>query len=73
MQKQTMSNLQLELLRTFTRQISEDDVLAIRKFLADYFAQKAMDLADSAWDKNNWKNNDTQKLANEHNRISKKK
>jgi hypothetical protein len=48
-----MSNLQLELLRTFTHQISDEDVLAIRKMPSDYFAKKAMDLADTAWETNN--------------------
>ena len=72
MQTQTMSNLQLELLRTFTRQISEDDVLAIRKMLANYFAQKAMNLADETWDKNNWTNADTQKFSAEHHRKPQK-
>ena len=53
MQTQAFSNLQLELLRMYTRQISDDDVLAIRKLPADYFSQKATDLADAVWDENN--------------------
>lgn len=53
MQTSVMSNLQLALLRTFTHQISDKDVLEIRKMLSDYFAKKAMDLADSAWETNN--------------------
>lgn len=68
MQTQALSNLQLELLKTFTRQVSDEDVLAIRKMLAQYFAQKAMNLADDVWDKNNWTTNDTQQLTSEHNR-----
>lgn len=65
-----MSNLQLELLRTFTHQISDEDVLVIRKMLSDYFAKKAMDLADNAWQINNWAGKDTKKLSTEHNRKS---
>jgi hypothetical protein len=42
----SLTNLQLELLKTFARQISEDDVNAIRKMLSQYFAEKAMNLAD---------------------------
>ena len=72
MQTQPLSNLQLELLRTYTRQVSDDDVLAIRKLLADYFAQKAMNLADTVWDKNNWTSADTTRLSSEHNRKSKR-
>ncbi len=70
MQTPALSNLQLELLRTYTRQISDDDVLAIRKLLADYFAQKAMNLADEAWDKNNWSSEDAVRLSAEHTRKS---
>ena len=70
MQTQALSNLQLELLRTYTRQISDDDLLAIRKLLANYFAQKAMDLADVVWEKNNWTSADTQRLSSIHNRTS---
>ena len=70
MQTKTLSNLQLELLRTYTRQISDDDILAIRKMLANYFAQKAMDLAGNVWDNNNWTSEDTQQLSAEHHRKS---
>ena len=68
MQTQALTNLQLELLKTFTRQVSEEDVLAIRKMLANYFAQKAMNLADNVWEKNNWATADSQRLSSEHNR-----
>ena len=44
-------NLQLELLKVFSRQVS-DDVKAIRKMLVNYFSEKAMNLADKAWEKN---------------------
>jgi hypothetical protein len=68
MQTSVMSNLQLELLRTFTHQISDEDLLAIKKMLADYFAQKAINLADNVWKENNWTGNDTLILSKEHNR-----
>jgi hypothetical protein len=70
MQTQPLSNLQLELLRTYTRTVSDADVLAIRKLLADYFAKKAMDLADEVWDKNNWTADDTARLSAGHHRKS---
>ena len=64
------TNLQLELLKVFSRQVSDDDVKAIRKMLVNYFSEKAMNLADQAWDKNGWTEEDTMKLSNEHHRIS---
>ena len=71
MQIQTQfTNLQLELLKVFSRQVSDDDVKAIRKMLVDYFSEKAMNLADQAWEKNGWSEKDTMKLSNEHHRIN---
>ena len=66
--QQSLSNIQLELLKTYTRKISDEDVAAIRALLANYFAQKAINLAEEVWDKNNWTEADTQRLASEHNR-----
>ena len=66
----SLTNLQLELLKVFARQVSDDDVKAIKKMLANYFAEKAMNLADQAWDKNNWTAQDADKLMNDHLRIS---
>lgn len=63
------TNLQLELLRVFTRQVSDDDIIAIRKMLVQYFAEKAMNLADQVWEKNNWTEQDAQSMMNEHNRA----
>ena len=71
MQTNSLSNLQLELLRTYSRDVSEEDVVAIRQFLAQYFAEKAMNMADQVWDANSWTSYDTQRLAQIHNRKSK--
>jgi hypothetical protein len=68
MQTQSLTNLQLELLKVYARQISDEDVLAIQKMIANYFAQKAMNLADEVWDKNEWSTEDTKRLSTEHNR-----
>ena len=70
MEIQSLSNLQLELLRVFSRQIADEDILAIRKMLATYFAEKAIKMADEIWDENGWKSADTEGLSKEHNRKS---
>lgn len=57
------TNLQLELLKVFSRQVSDDDVKAIRKMLVNYFSEKAINLADQTWDKNGWTKEDTMKLS----------
>jgi hypothetical protein len=48
--RQPLSNLQLELLEMFTQQVTNEDLLAIKKMLSDYFAKKAIDEADKLWD-----------------------
>ncbi|GAB3893593.1 hypothetical protein GCM10028825_34530 [Spirosoma agri] len=49
---QPLSNLQLELLKVFSRPVSNDDLLEIKQLLSDYFARKAAKLADDSWDEN---------------------
>jgi hypothetical protein len=40
----------LELLKLYARQVPEKDLLEIRRLLAQYFMDKASDLADQVWD-----------------------
>jgi len=67
--KQPLTALQLELLKIFSSDVSETDLLEIKKFLTQYFAHKAMDLADKVWDKNKWDEQDENKFLNEHSRT----
>lgn len=41
--------------------------------LAQYFANKAMYLADQTWENNNWTKEDAERLSNEHLRKSSQK
>ena len=52
--KQPLSNVQLELLKAFSHQIPESDLLELRKTLAIFFANKLIESADKVWDSNNW-------------------
>lgn len=47
---QPFTNLQLELLKLYARKVSEQDLLEIKTLLAQYFMDKATDLADKVWD-----------------------
>lgn len=42
----TISNLQQELLKIYSSDISEEDLLYIKRYLAKYFAEKAVKEAD---------------------------
>ena len=48
--RQPLSNLQLELLDLFSRNIPAEELLVIKKLLSDYFAKKAIEEADRLWD-----------------------
>ncbi|MBK8491417.1 MAG: hypothetical protein IPL49_11170 [Saprospirales bacterium] len=69
-QSKPLTNLQLELLKIFSREVSDQDLLEIRKILAKYFAQKAMDIADQVWDANKWTEEDEQRFLHEHTRTT---
>lgn len=60
--KQPLSNVQLELLKTFSHQLSETEILELRKILANFFAQRAIQLANEVWDKNEWTDEDVDRM-----------
>lgn len=70
---QPLTNLQLELLKLYSRKVSEQDLQSIKKMLTQYFANKAMYLADQTWENNNWTEEDSERLSNEHLRKSSQK
>lgn len=49
------TNLQIELLKLFARQVTHDDLDAIKRLIARYFAEKAMDEADLIWQQKGYK------------------
>jgi len=51
---QPLSNLQLELLKLYARNVSEQDLVQIKLILGQYFADKASDLADKVWEKKSY-------------------
>ncbi len=53
-----LSNLQIELIKTFSRPLSDSQVLEIKQLLADYCAQKTDEKMDALFEKNNWDAND---------------
>ena len=65
-----LSNLQLEILKTFSKPLPENQILEIRQLLADYFAKKVDDGIDELFDKNDW-DTDTkvEEWLNEHQRT----
>jgi hypothetical protein len=67
--KQPLTELQLELLKLFARDIEERDLIEIKKLFTQYFANKAMDTADKVWEQNKWTEQDEVRFLNEHSRT----
>lgn len=49
-----LTNLRLELLKLFSLDLSEEDLLAVRRMLAKYFGEKASDEMDRLWNEKGW-------------------
>ena len=60
--KQPLSNVQLELLKTFSHQLSENDLIELRKTLALFFAQRLVQQADEVWEEKKWTDQDVDKI-----------
>lgn len=64
-----LSNLQLELIKLFSYQLSEKQLKDIRALLASYFAQQATEEMNKLWEENNWTTETMRQWGNEHMRT----
>ncbi len=62
-----LSNLQKELLKLYTSNVSETDLLTIKRFLVKFFAEKAITEADKIWDEKGYSNETMKNWLNEDN------
>ncbi len=67
--KRPLTNMQLELLKLFSRELEEEDLLAIKRMIVQYLAKKAAILADQVWEEKGWTNEDMDRLLNAHMRT----
>lgn len=65
-----LTNLQRELLKTFSFDIPEEQLLEVRNMLANYFLQKAGDEMDVLWEERGWTEETMREWADEHIRSS---
>jgi hypothetical protein len=52
----------LELVKLFAKEVPEEDLQNIKKLIANYFAEKAMDEADKTWDAKGWTAEDAERM-----------
>jgi hypothetical protein len=60
-----LSNIQQELIKLYSCNIAEADLLHIKHYLARYFAFKAIGEADEIWDKKGYSNETMNQWLNE--------
>ena len=63
-QKINFSNTQLEILRAFSHQLSEQELKNLRKVLARFFADRLTREADKVWEEKNWSDEKMNELLN---------
>lgn len=70
MQSKPLTNLQRELLKIFSFELPEEELIEVKKILSSYFADKASDEMDKFWDEKNLSNEDMDRWLNEDLRPS---
>lgn len=63
-----LSNIQKELLKLYSTDVSDQQLQEIKLLLGQYFANKATDAMDKFWQENNVSEQDMINWANEHKR-----
>lgn len=53
---------QLEILKLFTRELDEKDLLEIKRLIVHYLSKKVITMADEVWEQNNWTDEDMERL-----------
>jgi hypothetical protein len=56
--KQPLTNVQLELLKTFSHKLSDRELIELRKTLALFFGQRLVEEADKPWEEKKWTDQD---------------
>jgi len=60
-----LSNVQLELLKLYSTNLSEKDILELKDVLARFYAEKSIELADNAWQQKGYTAEDMNSILND--------
>ncbi len=63
---QKLTNLQLELIKLFSHNVTDSQLIEIKQLHGNYFAEKATEEMDKLWDENNWTEETMKEWTNEH-------
>ena len=70
--KQPIENLnkhQLEILKRFTRDLEDNDLIEIKRLIVKYLAKKVTKMADDIWEEKGWTTDDMDRLLKTHKRT----
>jgi hypothetical protein len=65
----SLNPLQLEILKLFSRDLDEADLIEIKKLIVNYLAKKVTQKADQIWEEKKWTNKDMERLLETHQRT----
>lgn len=68
-QSGSLSNIQLELLKLYQYNLSESQLVDIKRLLAQYFAKEIDEEIDQLWDENAWNKQTIKNWKNTHMRT----
>ena len=68
-----LSNLQMELLKLYSYNVSENELKDIQKLLSNYFSEKIDTEMDQLWENNNWNDETIESWKSEHLRSNSSK
>jgi len=60
-----LSNVQMELIKLYSTDLSNTDLLELKKVLAKFYAEKSIKAADKVWDEKGYTANDMDRLLKE--------
>jgi hypothetical protein len=60
-----LSNVQLELLKLYSANLSEKDILELKDVLARFYAEKSIELADTVWQQKGYTAEDMNSILND--------
>lgn len=64
-----LNQTQLEILRMFNTELSEEELVALKRLFVQFLAEKAKRLANQVWEEKGWTNEDMKRLAHTHMRT----
>lgn len=61
---------QIEILKLFSREMEEEDMLAIKRLIVKYLGEKITRMTDKVWEEKGWTDEDVERMLNEHERTA---